>query len=465
MDLTSPFERVVIVNLKRRADRRTRLLEALNACDWPFEQPEFFDAIDGSLIPSPAGWQSGGGAWGCMRSHQIIFERAIMDGIQSLLVMEDDACFCDGFAAKVREFLTDVPADWDQLMLGGQHVNLNGKPVLIRPGIYRCSDCERTHCYGIRANFMRKLYQRWSGSGQFNGEVHCDWVMGRDIDMQASHFVYAPEQFLVGQERGRSDVNGGLHPRKFWNPPASDLPVIYLEAPQQTVGELRQYGFHTGFDRDLSTDLDKGLIAAFSEGGSAQERLQQWINEIQWEVASDPFLICTVWHPSATHELVTESSPWPVHHVRAHSVNDAISQLPAALRREHRPLLAQRFVIHFQGPDDVMDRLRLQGWHNGFWRDEASGLDKGLQDAAMLPERQKRDRLKETIAVLQREAEAIHNGVAVIWHPLIDVALVREATLSDVVIIHADNSRDAMDQWEDVKCSTRGNVNRNGHHS
>lgn len=452
MSLKSVFDRVVVVNLRRRPDRKQRLLEAMSQCDWPFAEPEFFEAIDGSSVPTPTDWRSGGGAWGCMRSHQQIFERAIMDGVDNLLVLEDDACFIEGFRSEVQRFLEIVPADWDQLMLGGQHVNVNGKPILVKPGVYRCSDCERTHGYAIRSGFMRKLYQRWASGGKFNGEVHCDWIMGRDIDMQSSHAVYAPERFLIGQERGRSDVNGGVHPRKFWNPPAPDLPVIYLETTPNVIAELRRYGLHTGFQRDLVTDLDKGLCTIFNQGAFDESRLRNWLNEIQWEVASDPFLMCTVWHPKASEDLVRRVSTWPVLAVRAGSVEEALGQLPTELRRKPRRSLATEYVVHLEAPRHVMDVLRHHGWHNGHWRNETTGVDRGLEQILedhRDPKQRTRD-LGNLITLLQTEAESLTNGVPTLWHANLDFELIQSATDARVVSIKADNSREAIDCWEDI---------------
>src|ERR1035441_4752554 len=111
MDLKCYFDRVILINLKRRPDRLNAVRVALKECDWPFKWPTIFPAVDGNAIPFPNGWQSGSGAWGCMRSHQQIFERAMMDGVKSLLILEDDACFAPDFRRKVEDFLINVPDD------------------------------------------------------------------------------------------------------------------------------------------------------------------------------------------------------------------------------------------------------------------------------------------------------------------------------------------------------------------
>ena len=90
MDLERYFERVVLINLKRRPDRLERVQKILCEAGWPFRSPEIFEAIDGELKSAPAAWKSGPGAWGCMLSQQAIVEKAISDGVHSLLILEDD---------------------------------------------------------------------------------------------------------------------------------------------------------------------------------------------------------------------------------------------------------------------------------------------------------------------------------------------------------------------------------------
>jgi len=46
---------------------------------------------------------------GCRQSQRHVLERAIADGMESLLVLEDDLCFVNGFREKVEVFLDNVP--------------------------------------------------------------------------------------------------------------------------------------------------------------------------------------------------------------------------------------------------------------------------------------------------------------------------------------------------------------------
>ena len=70
------------------------------AARWPFRQPVRFRAVDGNSVPPPSWWPAGPGAWGCLRSHLRIFEDALMDGVDRLLVLEDDVCFVPDLAAR-----------------------------------------------------------------------------------------------------------------------------------------------------------------------------------------------------------------------------------------------------------------------------------------------------------------------------------------------------------------------------
>jgi GR25 family glycosyltransferase involved in LPS biosynthesis len=328
LDLTGWFDKAYVINLRRRSERRNQVRCKLARAEWPFVEPEFFEAVDGSIVFPPSQWQHGGGAWGCMQSHRQVLEHAMMERVGTVLIMEDDVCFAGDFAVKAKAFLRNVPRDWDQLMLGGQFFH-DSKREPVADGVLRVTQCERTHCYALRGKAIQDLYEYWHA--QTTG--HCDWHMG---DWQEKGYnVYSPVEFIAGQDAGPSDISGANNPRKFWVPPKPDAPVVLLIAPQPVVVELRRKGFHTGFNRDAVTDVDVGLRDLFNANSGPEEtekKLLEWINVILWEAASMENTVCTVWHPQCNAELITKAIGRPPIIIEAQTAVEALSRLEPAQR-------------------------------------------------------------------------------------------------------------------------------------
>src|SRR5208283_3040455 len=111
IDPKTYFDRCVVISLKRTPQRLESFWQRIDACNWPFIRPIVYDAIDGKLFSFPPWWHCGHGAWGAMRSHLNVIESALNDGIQRLLVMEDDAAPCDQFTEKAIAFLDSLPSN------------------------------------------------------------------------------------------------------------------------------------------------------------------------------------------------------------------------------------------------------------------------------------------------------------------------------------------------------------------
>ena len=210
------FARVVCINLDRRPDRWRRFAEGLPA-DWPWPMPIRIPAIDGQRVRHPDHWTSGGGAWGCYRSHLQIIESALNDAVRSILILEDDALFPPGFTARALDWLRTVPADWQMLYLGGQHLfAARHPPVEIRPGVYQPYNVNRTHAFALQGDMLQIVYQHLLRH-DWHRRNHIDHHLGR-LHQQRQHRIYCPPEWLVGQASGKSNISGKTPPDRFWRP-------------------------------------------------------------------------------------------------------------------------------------------------------------------------------------------------------------------------------------------------------
>ena len=214
--IADTFDAAYCVNLERRPDRWARFKAGVPH-DWPFCEIERVPAIDGKLVTPPQHWNQGGGAWGCFRSHQFLIEQALNAGLNSILLMEDDATFCEDFTERVTKFLKAVPDDWGMLYLGGQHLFVKQnppKPVDGRPGVFVPYNVNRTHAFALRGPTMLKVYHHLQRLDWHKGH-HIDHHFGR-LHQRREDPIYCPGEWLVGQAEGKSNISGRKTPERFW---------------------------------------------------------------------------------------------------------------------------------------------------------------------------------------------------------------------------------------------------------
>lgn len=108
------FERVVVVNLPSRRDRRRGTERELARIGHP-RGAAFFPAIR----PAEAGGFGSVGEHGAYLSHLAVWRAAL--GARSLLVLEDDVAFVPDFAARAG-LVAELPEEWD--VFYGGHMQL-----------------------------------------------------------------------------------------------------------------------------------------------------------------------------------------------------------------------------------------------------------------------------------------------------------------------------------------------------
>jgi len=201
----TPFDiqRCYVVNLTRRTDRLESFLRALPV-PWMLPSIQVFEAIDGDLVQPPGWWHHKAcrqGAWGCYRSHLTVLEQCLNEGIERVIIFEDDITLKDNFNQRIVEFLEDLPEDTEMFYLGGHHHHVPPKPV--SKTIDRVTFTLGTYAYGFSSREgIEKAYKHLNEAHLYENH-HIDWQYA-----QFAHRVnvYCPVDWLVQHEGGYSDV-------------------------------------------------------------------------------------------------------------------------------------------------------------------------------------------------------------------------------------------------------------------
>jgi GR25 family glycosyltransferase involved in LPS biosynthesis len=221
-NLTDWFSRVYVINCAHRPDRLERILKHLEESGMAdVSKVHVFNAIIGDYTGHPAGWGGGNGAWGCLQSHRRLLEdamhvcddRGIM-ALESILILEDDCFFLDNALEKLNEFMPQVPADWGQIYLGGQHRRKTTPTV--SGGVVIGNSVNRTHAHAISRNHIHKVYHHISYMPDYQGtNKHVDHQL--ELAHNRKDWpVYCPKRWIAGQEAGTSNISGKKNPRMIW---------------------------------------------------------------------------------------------------------------------------------------------------------------------------------------------------------------------------------------------------------
>lgn len=259
MEWKDIFERVYCITLKRRRDRWERFV-ADTPADWPFGPIIRVEAIDGQRVKAPGWWKAGNGAWGCYRSHLRLIEQCLNEGVQSVLLLEDDAICCDDFAARANEYLSALPQGWREnsmVYFGGQHLAINRfPPERINPQVFQPYNVNRTHAFALFGRMIQTVYTHLT-RGDWQKAQHIDHHLGR-FHQRRKDPIYTPAEWLIGQAAGKSNISGRIPPDRFWKPAASIAAVdpqvkpfvavvgLHSSGSSATAGVLYHLGVHLG---------------------------------------------------------------------------------------------------------------------------------------------------------------------------------------------------------------------------
>jgi GR25 family glycosyltransferase involved in LPS biosynthesis len=149
MKVNDFFDRVVVINLDRRPDRMEKLVPQLEELDIEYERFSAIDAKELDVKPYVAGTMSHVAVWKKYKG-------------QKVLVLEDDALFCDNFNDKFEHVMQYLPNGWDIFYLGVLLPKNTGRVASINnPYWFKQVMSTGTQAYCLRPDkmdyFIRKL--------------------------------------------------------------------------------------------------------------------------------------------------------------------------------------------------------------------------------------------------------------------------------------------------------------------
>ena len=229
--LSNWFDRIYVISRPDRPDRLKLFRD--NLVKSGAEHPDKvipFPAVVGETTSVPQYFKSGDGAWGCLRSHSRIIEEILTeelfndvkegntDGthlLDSVLILEDDALFMKNCLTVLSAFMVNIPDDWDQLYLGGQHRIPPLKTDNTK--VFRGVCINRTHAYALRRKAFEKFYAHINYAPDYFGKNnhHIDHQLEL-AHMRGDWNIYTPSVWVAGQSEGYSDIcNKQLNERRW----------------------------------------------------------------------------------------------------------------------------------------------------------------------------------------------------------------------------------------------------------
>lgn len=296
------FDAVYVVSLAQRKDRRARLSKEMKNLGLVSpSEVEWVRAVSGEQCWAPGFFAAGPGAWGCLQSHLGILQNAIMDGKERILVLEDDATFHPQTVEMLDLFFKQVPGDWDQVFLGGEHFT-PPVPIKHRPFVLRASRVHRTHAFALKREILPSVYQHMANYPDYlaGGEWHVDHQLGEAHHRELWR-TYTPSWWIIGQKGGKSNIAERQNPDLWWHPSlfASKLPFIVVPPDLRSEELGKECRIHFGNHLLEGTLQDFGLEKCVADDAE----FDLWLKMIAEEALSMAMLP-GIQHPQITSEKV-----------------------------------------------------------------------------------------------------------------------------------------------------------------
>jgi len=215
MEVTSPlvdyFERIYIINLAERVDRRDEMEEQLNKINLSLAHPKIH--LFSATKPDSAGEFESIGTRGCFMSHLGILKHVKSLQLNRILILEDDVNFTSDFSSRINQVINELSLHSWQLFYGG-YLHLSGLDNKSNSSVVKISPSvafHGAHFVAFQGNaidqlvdFLELLITRKNGD-PLGGPMHVDGAYSRYREQGYETYLAIPE--LGYQRASRTDIH------------------------------------------------------------------------------------------------------------------------------------------------------------------------------------------------------------------------------------------------------------------
>lgn len=205
MNITNFFSKTYCINLERRKDR-------WNECLLEFENKELNNierifAVDGKDLMFFS-QKVNSSALALILTNEKIFESAIENNYETILILEDDIEFTDQ-VKDISSFVEKLPENWDMIYFGGNHNTHVGHkaPESINEKVVKLHHTFSTHCIGINKKAYQPILDR------IRKRDHPLDVIYSDLQKKLNVYSFAPA--MATQRVSFSDIENKVTDYKW----------------------------------------------------------------------------------------------------------------------------------------------------------------------------------------------------------------------------------------------------------
>lgn len=204
--LTDLFDRIVIINLVERGDRRREMDQELRQIGLSLTHPGI--ALFPAIRPKDAGDFPSLGARGAFLSHLEVLRNARDAGARRLLVLEDDLMIDPALGSSLHRLAHEITSDkWDFLYLGHMQAGQMPPHMETTRAPQQC-----LHFYAVQRRafddligYLEACLQRPAGHPE-GGSMHVDGAISMFRERFPAYTTWLLQPSMGRQRPSRSDI-------------------------------------------------------------------------------------------------------------------------------------------------------------------------------------------------------------------------------------------------------------------